>query len=134
MRISDVANQTGIPISTIRYYERRAIIPKPKRNGRDRSFSQQDVRAIQFVRDAQSLGMTLGEISALLQKSWGSGEMAKVAAAHLKSVRERIAALKRVDEVLASLEKCRCDSFVECDMNASQCTRDERETGEADLC
>lgn len=121
MRISDVADQTGIPISTIRYYEKRAIIPKPNRNGRDRSFSQSDVRAIRFERDAQSLGLTLGEISTLLQGSWGNGEMAKVAAAHRETVRERIAALKRIDKVLSSLEMCHCDSFAECNMNAARC-------------
>lgn len=125
MRISDVADQTGIPISTIRYYEKRAIIPKPDRIGRDRAFSQKDVRAIQFVRDAQSLGLKLGEISILLQGSWSTGEMAKVAAAHRQTVRERIAALKRIDKVLSSLETCRCDSFTECDMNAAQCKRDD---------
>jgi len=123
MRISDVADQTGIPISTIRFYEKRAIIPKPKRNGRDRTFSQQDVRAIQFVRDAQSLGLTLGEISTLLRDSWSTGDMAKVASVHRQTVRERIAALKRIDKVLSALESCRCSSFAECDLNAVQCRR-----------
>ncbi|MEO9895962.1 MAG: MerR family DNA-binding protein [Paracoccaceae bacterium] len=80
-----------------------------------------DVRAIQFVRDAQSLGLTLGEISTLLQSSWGDGEMVKVAAAHRRTVRERIAALNRIDKVLSSLEMCRCDSFAECSMNATHC-------------
>lgn len=123
MRISDVADQTGIPISTIRYYEKRAIIPKPKRTGRYRSFTQQDMKAIQFVRDAQTLGLTLVEISALLKEPWGTGDMAKVAAAHRQTVRKQIAALKRIDEVLAALESCRCNSFAECDLNAAQCKR-----------
>jgi len=125
MRISDVSDQTGIPISTIRYYEKRAIIPKPKRNGRDRSFSEQDVRAIQFVRDAQSLGLTLREIADLLQDTWATGDMAKVAAAHRRTVRERIAALNRIDKVLSALESCRCNSFAECDLNAEPCKRDD---------
>lgn len=125
MRISDVAGQTGVPISTIRYYEKCAIIPKPDRNGRDRSFSQKDIRAILFVRDAQSLGLPLSEISTLLRGSWGTGEMAKVAAIHRQTVRERIDALKRIDKVLAALETCQCNSFADCDMNAAQCTRDD---------
>lgn len=123
MRISDVADQTGIPVSTIRYYEKRAIIPKPNRNGRDRSFSSKDVRAIQFVRDAQTLGLTLGEISTLLQGSWSTGEMAKIATTHRQTLRERIKALKRADKILAALESCRCDSFADCDVNATQCNR-----------
>lgn len=125
MRISDVADQTGIPISTIRYYEKRAIIPKPDRLGRDRTFSEKDVRAIQFVRDAQALGLTLGETATLLQGSWRTGEMAKVATRHRQTVRARIDALKRVDKVLAALESCQCDSFADCDLNATRCNRDD---------
>jgi DNA-binding transcriptional MerR regulator len=112
-------------VSTIRYYEKKAIIPKPERNGRDRSFSQQDIRAIQFVRDAQSLGLPLSEISTLLQGSWNTGEMTKVIVTHRQTVRERIKALKRIDKVLAALETCRCDSFADCDLNASQCKRND---------
>ena len=123
MRISDVAEQTGIPISTIRYYERRAIIPKPGRNGRDRSFTDRDVRAIRFVRDAQSLGLSLGEIAKLLQGSWKNQEMAKVAHQYRQTVRQKIAALTRIDEVLSSLETCRCDSFADCHVTANGCNR-----------
>lgn len=121
MRISDVARQTGTPISTIRYYEKQAIIPKPHRNGRDRVFSRQDIRAIEFVRDAQSLGLPLSQISALLHGSWGTGEMAKVASSHRQTIRDRIAALTRIDAVLASLESCACTSFAQCDMTVGQC-------------
>ena len=123
MRISDVAEQTGIPISTIRYYERRAIIPKPGRNGRDRSFTDRDVRAIRFVRDAQSLGLSLGEIAKLLQGSWKNQEMAKVARDYRQTVRQKIAALTRIDEVLSSLETCRCGSFADCHVRAKGCNR-----------
>jgi DNA-binding transcriptional MerR regulator len=125
MRISDVADRTGIPISTIRYYEKREIIPKPSRNGRDRMFSQEDVRAVQFVRDAQSLGLKLDEIAILLRGPWNKGEIANVAAKHRRTIRERIAALKRIDKTLEALETCRCDSYVECDLNADQCKRDD---------
>ena len=118
MRISQVADHIGIPVSTIRYYERRAIIPKPDRDGRNRSFSQQDIRTIQFVRDAQSLGLPLGEISALIQGTWGDNEMAAAAAKHRQTVRSRIEGLKRVDKALAVLENCRCDNFSDCNLKA----------------
>ncbi len=125
MRISDVVDQTGIPVSTIRYYEKHAIIPKPARNGRERTFSPQDIQALQFVRDAQSLGLSLGEISDLLQGDWATGEMAKTATAHRQKVRNRIAALKRIDKVLATLETCHCNSFAQCDVKATECKRDD---------
>lgn len=121
MRISVVAAKTGVPVSTIRYYERRAIIPKPARNGRDRAFSGTDIQAIEFVRDAQSLGLSLAEASQLLQGSWGSGAMAELATKHRKTVAERINALNRIDTVLAALESCECASFAQCNLNATRC-------------
>jgi len=124
MRISDVANQTGIPISTIRYYEKRAIIAKPGRNGRNRDFSQNDVRAILFVRDLQSLGLPLAEISVLVQNSWNKGDMAQIAAKHRNTVRERIESLQRVDTILSNLETCDCSGFAECSVTAAECKRD----------
>ncbi len=124
MRISDVANEVGIPISTIRYYEKRSIIAKPGRNGRNREFSEQDVRAIKFVRDLQSLGLPLADISVLVQKSWDKGDMALVAAKHRARVRERIETLQRVDQVLASLETCACSGLDDCRVTAGDCRND----------
>jgi DNA-binding transcriptional MerR regulator len=123
MRISDVANKVGIPVSTIRYYEKNAVIPKPHRSGRDRSFSQEDVRAIQFVRDAQSLGLPLNEISTLLQSPWDNGEMAKTASIHRETVRLKIEVLRRVEKVLKALESCSCKSFATCNLDAYESKR-----------
>lgn len=125
MRISDVAEQVGIPISTIRYYEKQAIIREPNRQGRNRSYSAKDVRAIQFVRDAQSLGLPLSEISALIHNSWDKGELAKVAARHRETVRAQIQSLQRVDNVLSALESCTCTSFADCDLTPRDRKRDD---------
>ncbi len=121
MRISDVARETGVPVSTIRFYERRAIIPKPLRSGRDRVFRQADVAAIAFVRDAQTLGLPLAEISVLLQGSWRDGNMVQLARKHRVDVQAKMEALSRIDRMLAELEKCNCDSFSDCDLSASPC-------------
>lgn len=125
MRISDVAIKLGIPVSTIRYYEKQAVIRKPSRQGRDRSYSAEDVRALQFVRDAQSLGLPLREISSLVQNSWSKGEMAKVAAGHRETVRAKIEALHRVDRILSALETCACKSFADCDLSGSDGQRND---------
>jgi len=125
MRISDVAKQLGIPISTIRYYEKQSVTRKPSRKGRERSYSPKDVRALQFVRAAQSLGLPLREISTLVQKSWDKGEMAKIAAGHRETVRAKIEALHRVDGILSALETCACKSFSGCDLSVSDGKRDD---------
>ncbi|MEY8120806.1 MerR family transcriptional regulator [Falsihalocynthiibacter sp. BN13B15] len=123
MRISDVAERVGIPVSTIRFYEKRDVIREPSRHGRNRCYSEEDVRAIQFVRDAQSLGLQLREISALVQNTWSKGEMAKAAAAHRKTVKAQIEALQRVDKALSALEECPCTSLVDCNLSSSDCSR-----------
>lgn len=125
MRISDVAIEVGIPVSTIRFYEKRNVIREPSRHGRDRCYSEEDVRTIRFVRDAQSLGLPLREISTLVQNTWNKGEMAKVAAGHRKTVKAQIQALQRVDEVLSALEACVCNSPSDCNLSSSDCNGDD---------
>ncbi len=118
MRISDVAARVGVPVSTIRYYEKRNVIRAPNRHGRERCYTEEDVRAIKFVRDAQSLGLPLAEISPLVQNAWSKGEMAKLATGYRKTVKAKIEALQRVDEILTALESCACTNFSECNISA----------------
>lgn len=125
MRISDVAKQVGIPVSTIRYYEKRAIIPEPNRNGRNRSYSAKDVSKIQFVRDAQSLGLPLDEISTLIRNSLSKTEIAKVVEGYRAAVRTKIETLQKVDDILSELGTCSCTNVTDCDLIHKERTRDD---------
>lgn len=124
MRISDVAKAVGIPVSTIRYYERAGIIPKPARDGRNRSFSDKDLRAIQFVRDAQSVGFSLSDISDLVGDEWDSASIAKLATQHRQTIRTRIETLKRVEHALSALEGCRCNTMDQCNLHVGLLSED----------
>jgi DNA-binding transcriptional MerR regulator len=118
MRISDVAKSLSIPVSTIRYYERKGIITKPARQGRDRSFSDKDVRAIQFVRDAQSVGFSLKEISELMREDWDATNLSQLAAQHRQTIRKQIETLQRMERALSMLESCRCRTIDQCNLQA----------------
>lgn len=118
MRISDVAHAVSIPVSTIRYYERKGIIPKPARQGRNRSYSDKDVRVIQFVRDAQSVGFSLKEISDLLRENWDATILARLAAQHRQTIRKQIETLQRMELALSMLESCRCCTMDQCNVQA----------------
>lgn len=118
MRISDVAKSVNIPISTIRYYERKGIIPKPARHGRNRSFSDKDVRTIQFVRDAQSVGFSLKDISDLTSDNWDADNLARLAAQHRQTIKEQIDTLQRMERALSMLESCRCRTIDQCNVLA----------------
>ncbi|MBO0730336.1 MAG: MerR family transcriptional regulator [Acidimicrobiaceae bacterium] len=72
MRSSEAASQAGVNIQTLRYYERRGILPEPKRSDAGyRAYDAQAVRTVRFVKDAQQLGFSLEEIDALLELAAG---------------------------------------------------------------
>src|SRR5713101_7415586 len=63
----EIAKQGGVNLETIRYYERRGLLPKPPRTPSGyRAFSSEAVRRVRFIKRAQGLGFSLKEIKALL--------------------------------------------------------------------
>ena len=114
MKTGELAANAGVNIQTVRFYERRGILPKPTRTaGGYRDYSADAVRLIRFIKRAQDLGFTLVEIEDLLRlrdsrrtscavvKSAAQGKIAAVAAkiADLKAMKGALAVL------LASCER-----------------------------
>jgi MerR family copper efflux transcriptional regulator len=68
MTISRAAEQAGVGIETIRFYERRGLIEQPPRprGGGYRFYNEAVVERIRFIRQAQELGFSLREIAELL--------------------------------------------------------------------
>ncbi len=67
MRIGEVAKQSGVNIETLRYYERRGLLPEPTRSpGGHREYGEDAVRFVRAVKEAQTLGFTLAEIEEYL--------------------------------------------------------------------
>jgi DNA-binding transcriptional MerR regulator len=72
MRSSEVASRAGVNVQTLRYYERRGILPEPQRSGSGyRSYDAQAVRTVRFIKVAQQLGFSLAEIDSLLELAVG---------------------------------------------------------------
>ncbi len=68
MTIGQVARSIGVPATTLRYYEREALLTPTARNAAGyRFYDPQAIRRIEFIRSAQSVGFTLNDIRALLQ-------------------------------------------------------------------
>ena len=68
MRIGQLAAQTGYPVRTIRFYEQSGLLPAPQRTpGGYRSYDQDAVARLRFVRSAQALGLSLAEIAEVLR-------------------------------------------------------------------
>ncbi|MBL9065988.1 MULTISPECIES: helix-turn-helix domain-containing protein [unclassified Sphingopyxis] len=119
MQIGELSRRTGCNIETIRYYERIGVLDVPLRRGRYRSYGEEDVGRLGFVRRARELGFTLDEVRALLELATGGqaacAEVRDVAASHLADVRAKIADLKRMERVLAaSVRACEAGADPAC--------------------
>ena len=67
LTISQLAKHAGVNVETVRYYERRGLLPAPLRSASGyRQYSQDDVAYLRFIRRAQTLGFSLKEIVELL--------------------------------------------------------------------
>lgn len=66
LRTGEVAEQAGVNIQTLRYYERRGLIAEPARGpGGHRAYPSDTVTLIGVIRAAQRLGFTLDEVTEL---------------------------------------------------------------------
>jgi len=109
---SEVAKQGGVNLETVRYYERRGLLPKPPRNATGyRAFEPDAVRRLPFIRHAQALGFSLHEINDLLalrvKVGVSSADVRRRAEAKLVDIDEKLKTLRAMKKVLTRFtESC----------------------------
>jgi MerR family mercuric resistance operon transcriptional regulator len=106
LTISGLAKAAGVGVETIRFYQRRNLLPEPERPlGGIRRYSTADVARIIFIKSSQRLGFSLNEVAELLRLSDGSQcDEARMLAEHkLNDVQNRIANLRRIELALLEL-------------------------------
>lgn len=68
MRIGEVAKQSGMTVEAVRFYERQGLLPRSLRTEAGyRVYAADDLRRIQFIRQAKRLGFSLQEIVRILR-------------------------------------------------------------------
>lgn len=103
--IAILAREGGVGVETVRFYQRRGLLPTPERWSADgvgtgvRRYGDEDVRRLRFIRSAQTAGFTLEEIKELLSLDAGEDR----ARAHQLAT-ERLGAL---DQAIADLMEAR---------------------------
>ena len=111
LTIGQVAELTGVPRKTIRYYEEVGILPAPERTeSRYRSYSETDVRRLELVRRAKLLDMPLSELRKLVE--WASNDSCddfqekfrETVRRKMEDVDQRVKDLQRLKEDLTHLE------------------------------
>ena len=105
--IGRLAKQAGVGVDTVRFYERRGLLPQPQRTASGyRMYGEETISRIRFVRRAKRLGFTLDEIENLLKLQDEGGAKAEVKAIttrKLDQIEAKIADLTRMRAVLRTL-------------------------------
>ena len=107
MTIGALARAAGVNVETIRYYQRRGLLATPGRLSGYRTYGEEALNCIAFIRRGQSLGFTLDEIGTLLKvdatKDCETGR--GLVERKLVEVHNRVLELSRMSRTLKSLAK-----------------------------
>ncbi len=111
MTIGRAAETLGLPISTLRYYEREGLLsPTDRSRSGYRLYDDAAVERLAFIRSAQAVGFTLEDIRGLLRLDEDSSckEVQELLERRLAEVKAKLVDLNRVQGALSgALEKCR---------------------------
>lgn len=120
MAIGALASATGTKAVTIRYYERIGLLPQPGRTAANyRSYGNDELKRLTFIRRARSLGLSIGEVRELMAMAEASRRSCEsvnsIARDHLAAVDEKLADLSSLRRELAQLvDQCESGSIAEC--------------------
>jgi len=110
LTIGQLAKKANVNLETIRYYERRGLLPEPPRNkSGHREYSLEEVRRTEFIKRCQALGFSLREISELLSLRVGPGTTCGDVKARVETkiadVEKRIESLEKIREALLRMSR-----------------------------
>ncbi len=114
LTIGKLAKEAGVNLETVRYYERRGLLPKPPRSTSSgyRQFPEDAARRLRFIRRAQELGFSLKEVGELLSlrvsRRTTSAAIRARAEAKVADIQEKIKSLESMKKTLQKLTKV-CD-------------------------
>ncbi len=108
LTIGELATRAGVNRETVRYYERRRLLPRPSRSlSGYRIYSEDALKRLRFIRHAKALGFSLSEISELLAMRVNSvGACARVqerTASKIADIDKGLRSLKQMRDALSEL-------------------------------
>jgi Cu(I)-responsive transcriptional regulator len=120
MQIGRVAERSGVPAKTIRYYEEIGLIAKPARtDGGYRAYDERDVEILRFVNRARGLGFSIKDVKNLLalyeDRGRASADVKSIALEHVAEIEHKMSELESIRRTLLHLaERCHGDRRPEC--------------------
>ncbi|MBB6173521.1 MerR family redox-sensitive transcriptional activator SoxR [Nocardiopsis mwathae] len=121
LTIGQLAERSGVPRSTLRYYEDRGLIRSERTPGNQRRYPRGTLRRLAFVSAAQRVGLTLDRIHEALaalpdDRTPTSQDWARLSEQWRVELDTRIDALRRLRDRLSECIGCGCLSFDVCDL------------------
>jgi MerR family transcriptional regulator, mercuric resistance operon regulatory protein len=116
IKISKFSEETEVPVETIRYYEKRGLLPyTSKSQGGYRLYTEEDIERLRFIKRMQQLGFSLKDIKELLAfKKVGSDECGKIQRQiqlKVREIEEKLSELKQAKKTLAQMtEICKANT------------------------
>ncbi|WP_306047807.1 Cu(I)-responsive transcriptional regulator [Nioella sp. MMSF_3534] len=119
MNIGDVAEQSGLPPKTIRYYEDIGLVTPQRAANGYRSFRDSDLHKLTFLGHARSLGFSIEDCRALLalyeDETRASSDVKRIAQGHLARIDQKIKDLAAMRDTLSHLvRECAGDDRPDC--------------------
>jgi MerR family transcriptional regulator, mercuric resistance operon regulatory protein len=118
LRSGQLARAAGVNVQTLRYYERRGLLPEPRRSlGGHREYDSEAVMVLRVIRGLARLGFTLTEIAELIEVGSHRGPrpgLRAAANAKLAEVDAKIDHLTRVRTTLTAVLTAECSDLAEC--------------------
>jgi len=121
------AAQRALSIDTIRFYERKGLVPRaPRTTGQFRLYTVDDVARLTFIKQMQGLGFSLQEIKQLLDLRDRGGhacqDVRNLLSCKLTAVRTRIRNLQNLErELILDLQECNRELKDRRDHGAQRC-------------
>ena len=110
MNISQVAERSGLPAKTIRYYEEIGMIRPGRSANGYRMFSEDDLHRLAFIGRARSLGFGIDDCRGLLalynDRTRASADVKAIAQSHLDDIDRKLSELSEMRRTLAHLISC----------------------------
>ncbi|MEX0617404.1 MAG: Zn(2+)-responsive transcriptional regulator [Pseudohongiellaceae bacterium] len=109
LKISELAERSGLSAHTLRFYEKNGLIRPSKRSEAGyRLYDAADLRKAEFIRTARSIGFSLDDIAVLLsirldKESHTCEEVTVITQRKLDDVSKRIAELRSMQKTLTIL-------------------------------
>lgn len=108
MKIGEIAAASDTAVETVRFYEREGLLPEPARTESNyRTYGEEHLTRLRFIRQARSLDMSLDEVRVLLRFKDSPrehcGDVNVVLEQHIQHVSRRIKELRALEKELKDL-------------------------------